>query len=355
LANENEIQVSVVVPCRNEIRFIRVFLESVIHQDFSRIRAEVLIADGMSEDGTRDVLAEYERRCPMLRVIDNPQKIAATGLNAAIRTARGDVIVRMDAHSQYAPDYVQSCFDTLNETDAANVGGPALTRADGYLPQAIALAYGSRFARGGAKSHDPAYEGYVDTVTYGCWRKSTLERVGMFDERFYRSQDNELNRRIIAAGEKIWQSPKIVSWYRPRCGLLPLFHQYFQYGFWKVAILRKHGKPASWRQLIPGASLIIAAALLLGATGAAFAGPASWRTAFEIAFASFAGLYCAAAVCAAFLLSRRDGWRFFPALPIIFATYHLSFGLGFLLGLTYRPAAWDHPSQLREVLKVITR
>jgi succinoglycan biosynthesis protein ExoA len=355
LLKSEGILISVIVPCRNEIRFIRGFLDSVIHQDFTGMDVEVLIADGMSDDGTRQVLNQYGRTFPALRVLDNPEKIVSTGLNAAIREARGEVIIRMDAHSEYAPDYLRNCLQILNETGAGNVGGPALTRADGYLAQAIALAYHTRFACGGAKFHDPVYEGFVETVTYGCWRKSTLELVGMFDERLVRCEDNDLNRRLIAAGGKIWQSPKITSWYRPRSSLLPLFHQYFQYGFWKAAVIRKHRKPASWRHLVPGTCLLIAIGLLLGAAAASLSGSAWWKSVFVIAGAACAGLYCAASAGASFLVAKRDGWRFLPALPIVFATYHLSYGLGSLLGLSYHPTAWDRRSPLRKVLTAITR
>ena len=187
--SKENVSVTVIVPCRNEIRHIRDFLDSVIRQDTTGIDLEIVVADGMSGDGTREILEEYERECPTLRVIDNPKRIVSTGLNAAIRQARGEIIVRMDAHTEYAPDYIRTCVQVMNETNAENVGGPALTRAEGYLAQAIARGFHSKFVSGGARFHDARYEGYVDTVTYGCWRKSTLLRMGLFDERLYRSQD----------------------------------------------------------------------------------------------------------------------------------------------------------------------
>ncbi len=310
LSDSREIHVSVIVPCRNEIRYIRAFLDSLVHQDLPEINAEILVSDGMSDDGTREVLAEYKRTCPMLRVIDNPRKIASTALNVGIRASRGEVIIRMDAHSEYAPDYIQMCFRTLNETGAANVGGPALTRADGYLPKAIALAYGSRFARGGAKSHDPSYEGFVGTVTYGCWRKSTLEHVGMFDERFHRCQDNELNRRLIENGEKFGSRQESFPGIAPEVACRPCFTNTFNTDSGESPSFVKHGRPASWRQLIPTACLLVGVGLLMGAAGTAFGGPASWKIAFDVAIASFVGLYCLASVIAASLLARREGLAF---------------------------------------------
>jgi succinoglycan biosynthesis protein ExoA len=237
--------ISVVVSCRNEIRHIRAFLESLFRQELGGMEMEVLIADGMSDDGTRMVLAEFEKRFAALRVFDNPEKIAATGLNRAIREAQGEIILRMDAHTIYAANYVRSCLEVLKETNADNVGGPALTRADGYLAQAIAHAFHAPFAVGGAKFRDPQYEGPASTVPYGCWRKSTLECIGLFDVDMVRGQDDELNFRILSSGGTVWQSPKIVSWYQPRTSLSALFWQYFQNGFWKVAAVRKHRRPAS--------------------------------------------------------------------------------------------------------------
>src|SRR3984893_14541627 len=349
------VQVSVIVACRNERKTIRNLLDSICRQSLGGAKIEVLIADGMSDDGTRQILELYRRIVLPLRVIDNPDKFVSAGLNAAIRAARGEIIIRMDAHSEYAPDYIRRCLEILDETHADNVGGPALTRADGHWWRAIAFAYHSRFACGGAKFHDAEYEGCVDTVPYGCWRKSTLDRLGLFDESLSRNQDDELNLRLIASGGKIWQSSKIVSWYRPRSRLTALFRQYFQYGFWKVSVIRKHGKPASWRHLIPGACLLSGVVLLLGAVVSSLSGSAWWNSAFITACAGLAGLYFAVSIGVAFLIARRNGWRFLLILPAVFATYHLSYGLGFLLGLTYHPATGNRPSRIRHVLTEITR
>ena len=352
--NEN-IQVSVIVACRNERKYIRNLLDSICRQNLCGAKIEVLVADGMSIDGTRQVLDLYRQVVLPLRVIDNPDKIVSAGLNAAIREARGAVIIRMDAHSEYAPDYICRCLQVLQETNADNVGGPALTRGEGYLGRAIALAYHSKVSCGGPKFHDRDYEGNVDTVPYGCWRKSTLERIGLFDENLGRNQDDELNLRLVRSGGKIWQSPRIISWYRPRASLAGLFLQYFQYGFWKVSVIRKHGKPASWRHVIPAACLLAGVALLVGIAVATLDGSAWWKAALVTTLAALAGLYPAAAVGAAFLVARNGGWRFLPVLPIVFATYHLSYGSGFLLGLAYRPEAANRPSRIQQVLTTITR
>src|SRR5258708_29331697 len=151
-ASEN-IRVSVIVACRNERKHIRNCLDSLCRQALGDIKIEVLIADGTSDDGTRQILDLYRRIVLPLRMIDNPDKIASAGLNAAIRAARGEIIIRMDAHSEYAPDYIRRCLEVLDETSADNVGGPAVTPADGYLGLAIDLAYHSAFSCGGGQRH----------------------------------------------------------------------------------------------------------------------------------------------------------------------------------------------------------
>jgi succinoglycan biosynthesis protein ExoA len=320
----SDVRVSIVSACRNERREILAFLDSLLAQDMTGISWEALIADGMSDDGTRELLSAYAERDARLRVIDNPGRIVSTGLNAAIRAARGTIIIRMDAHTFYAPDYCRRCIQVLETTGAENVGGPARTKAEGVMGRAIAAAYHSPFSTGGAVFHDENYEGYADTVPYGCWRRSTFDRIGYFDEVLVRNQDDELNLRILRSGGRIWQSSQIVSWYRPRSRLSGLFRQYFQYGFWKVAVIRKHRIPGSWRHLIP-AAFVAGNALLLALMIVIPAAAAVWMGA--------AALYLILCMMAAILAARRHGWSVLLALPLVFATYHVSYGLGFLAGV----------------------
>ena len=332
-------RISIVVPCRNEAKHIRKLLDSVIAQDLEGLDWELLIADGMSNDGTREILAEYHQRIPRIRLIDNPRGAVSPGLNRAIADSRGDIILRMDAHTEYAPNYVKKCVEVLKSTGAANVGGPALAVSDTFWGRAIASAYRSPFACGGARFHNPKYEGFVDTVPYGCWWRKGLDEVGGFDERMVRNQDDELNLRICRSGGKIWQTPEIVSWYHPRNNLKALYRQYFQYGFWKVAVIQKHKLPASWRHLIPvlwvlfyfAALLTVAGSFALGRTDlTAYAG-ALWL----LGVAAYVSVSLLAAVKAA----SQDGWELLPALPVAFGVYHFSYGFGFLCGLLYWPFA----------------
>jgi succinoglycan biosynthesis protein ExoA len=352
---EQVVHISVVIPCRNEIRHIRACLDSVFCQELRGIEMEILVADGMSDDGTREILRQYEQQFDALRVLDNPGKIVSTGMNRAIREARGEIIVRMDVHSVYAPNYVQTCVEVLRETSADNVGGPALTKARGYMARAIACAFHTRFASGGAKFHNPHYEGLVDTVPYGCWRKSTLERLGPLDETLVRSQDDELNVRLVESGGRVWQSPKIVSWYWPRASLAGLFRQYFQYGFWKVAVIRKHRRLAAWRNLVPSLSLVVGAALVLCAVGANLAGSSAWLNTFLVAWGSLAALYAMTSLCFAVTVASKNGWGMLLVMPVVFATYHFSYALGFLLALVYCPAVQGKSSPMMRAPTAITR
>ena len=190
--------------------------DGALAQDYPRERMEAIVADGMSTDETRDILNSYVARDSRICPIDNPQGIASTGLNAALARSRGEVILRMDAHTEYAPDYVRQCLAVLAETGASNVGGPVMRGRRIVRPAPVAAAYHSRYSCGGARFHDVEYEGPVDTVTYGCWPRSVFERVGPFDEELVRNQDDEHNLRLTRAGERVWQSPRIRSRYRPR-------------------------------------------------------------------------------------------------------------------------------------------
>jgi len=335
MTGNQAVQVTIIVACRNEIKHIRGFLNSILSQDMAGICWEAIIADGMSEDGTREVVEEYSFLHPQLRFIANPGRIVSTGLNRAIQAARGEIIIRMDAHTTYASDYCQRCFVELMRTGADNVGGPARTRAAGMRARAVAAAYHSKFSTGGAKFHDANYEGWVDTVAYGCWRKSTLDRMGGFDEALVRNQDDELNLRLTRAGGKIWQTPAIVSWYSPRPTLTSLFRQYFQYGFWKVAVIRKHRLPGSWRHVVPicfvlANLILVLAVLLTGALG--------WLQWFDVSAAIWLAIltmYAVACMTASVFAARRHGLVILPYLPVVFAVYHFSYGAGFLAGLRW--------------------
>lgn len=317
--------VSVIVPCRNERRDIENSVRSILQQVLHGYRLEVLIADGCSDDGTREILDRMAAENPgRVHVVENPGRIVSTGLNAAIRAARGDYVVRMDAHTIYAPDYIARCLEVLESSGADNVGGPWVARGKGYWGVAIAAAFQSPFSAGGARGHDPSYEGPVDTVYLGCWKRTAFDRFGGFDEELVRNQDDEHNLRIHRGGGRVWQSPRIRSWYVPRGSLRALFRQYSQYGYWKVRVIQKHRLPASMRHVVPaGAILGLGLMLLLGFF---------WSAVWFVAAVSVLG-YAAASILASVHCAFRSSLRYMPVLPFVFACFHWGYGLGFLRGV----------------------
>lgn len=337
--------VSIILACRCEVPHIGAALASILAQEPPQGGFEIVVADGMSEDGTRDVVTEIARTNPSVRMIDNPARFTAAGLNAAIRAAAGDILVRMDAHTRYAPDYLRQCVAVLRETGADNVGGAWVAQAEGCVGEAIAAAFQSGFAVGGARSHLPDYEGEVDTVYLGCWRKEAFRRFGGFDETLVRNQDDEHNLRIVRSRGHVWQSAKIRSWYQPRTSLKSLFRQYLQYGYWKVQVIRKHGRPASLRHLVPGFFVL----MILGLGLACFFGLggellwmpvtvpgviSSWLWSCAIMGLVFlVSLYVLALLVASLQTARRARWGLLPLLPLVFSCFHFGYGLGFLKGV----------------------
>jgi glycosyltransferase involved in cell wall biosynthesis len=326
-------RVSVLIPCRNEIDFIQSFIDDLRGQQMVAGGAEYLFIDGGSDDGTDDIITHNLSAFGAARLLHNSRRFVSPGLNLGIQEARGEIIVRMDVHTSYADDYVASCVEVLEETGAQNVGGAARTRPEGYWSRAIAAAYGSSFAVGQARFHFPDYEGPVDTVTYGCWRRETLVELGGFDEHFIRNQDDELNLRITRAGGQIWQSAKIRSWYHPRGSLTRLFRQYYQYGYWKVAVIRKHHLPASWRHLVPMALVSSLLALMIGA---AIFPPLAALLLAEVVF------YLLFIVGGSVWIARQSSWDLLLALPITLSSFHMAYGIGFLQATVFGTKSMGH-------------
>lgn len=318
--------VSIIVPCRNEEDSIEDCVRSILDQELLPNGSELIVADGMSTDRTRGILTRLAREDDRVRVIDNPGRIVSSGLNAAIAVSHGEIIMRMDAHTLYARDYIRQCLAVLHQTGVENVGGPARTNGKKYVQTAISAAYHSPFAVGGARFHDPDYEGYVDTVPYGCWPREVFYQIGLFDEELVRNQDDEFNLRLIRSGGRIWQSPRIKSWYRTRGSLADLFRQYRQYGYWKVRVIQKHRLPASIRHLVPAGFVLSLVMLMLTSL---WWGPSIWG------FMALSGIYLACNLGASIVTAGKKGWRLVPILPLVFAIYHVSYGLGFLQGI------WD--------------
>jgi succinoglycan biosynthesis protein ExoA len=318
--------VTVVMPTRNEASSIGASLAAVLGQDYPPDRLEVIVADGMSDDRTR---AEIDRlidgaapAAAPVTVIDNPGRIAATGLNAAISKAKGDVIVRVDGHCEIEPDHVTMCVQLLEQTGADNVGGVVVASGTTVVQRAVALGTSSPFGVGNARFRYATDAGWVDTVFPGAWRREAFDRVGGFDEELVRNQDDEHNLRLVQSGGRIWLDPSVRIRYVPRDSLAALWRQYFDYGFHKVRVIQKRGAVASARHVVP--PIFVASVLTVAAAAAITRRP---KLLLLVAVP-----YATAAVLASLHAARSDRPAL-PALPVVYATLHLSYGSGFLAGL----------------------
>ena len=320
--------VSVLMPVREEAGFIRHSLSAVLEQSYPADRLEVIVADGGSTDGTRELVAELGAQHPNLRLIDNPGRIVPTGLNAAIRAARGEIIVRVDGHTIVAPNYVAECVAALQRTGADNVGGRMTPVGDTEFGRAVALATTSPFGVGGSRFHYSDREEPVDTVYMGAWPRSAFDRFGFFDEELVRNQDDELNYRIREAGGTIILVPRIQSTYTPRGSARSLWRQYFQYGLWKVRVLWEHPSQLRASHLAPPA---LAAAV--GATAAL--SPFEGRA--RRALGGLVATYGAATLLATVGQRRHGAGKERLLLPAVYAILHFGYGFGFLVGLARKP------------------
>ena len=344
---ENSPFVTVVMPVRNEVGFIGRSLDAVLRQDYPENLLEVLVVDGMSTDGTRELIAARQAQYPYLHLIDNPGRIVPTGLNRALARARGDVIIRVDGHCEIAPDYVRRCVMQLCTTGVAAVGGPIETLGLAPLSATIALAMSSKFGVGGAAFRTVKdRQMFADTVAFPAYTRAAVMEAGPYDEELVRNQDDEYNYRLREQGARILLSPDIHSCYYSRCSLRSLWRQYYQYGYWKVRVMQKHPWQMSARQFAPPA---LVAALLLG-IGLAAVFPGGF-----LVLAAVMLLYAAGNLSASLLLARRAGFRHLRVLPAVFATLHCSYGLGFLVGLVIFWHRWgDHSTRATTIASWLT-
>ena len=326
--------VSVVVPTYNAKDAIEACIASLQRQDYPLERLEIVVADGSSTDGS----AEAARRLaiaqphPRVRVIVNPKGNTAAGLNRGIEAATGDVIVRLDAHSEAPPDYVRRNVEVLLSSGADYVGGKPNNVGHGYWGEAIALAMASRFGVGVhfRTSSDP---GDVDTVAFGAFRRETFRRIGPFDEDLIYSEDNEYTHRIRAGGGRIYFHPAIQFTYHPRRSLPALFRQYRNYGWGRMRHVVRDGAGASIRHFVPMA--------FVGALGVL--GIASFAsTAARFALGALVGVYlvCAAVISARIALAA--GLRYWPVLPLVFGCLHVGYGIGQWQAVLGRLFGADH-------------
>ncbi|MCK5306112.1 MAG: glycosyltransferase family 2 protein [Candidatus Omnitrophica bacterium] len=317
------VNVSIIMPCYNEVQHIAKCMESIVANDFPKNKLEVLIYDGGSTDSTLNILKEYTQKYSFIHVKSNNRKIQAAAMNLGIKEAQGDIVIRMDAHTVYEKDYISQAVKLLNETSAVNVGGPQAGQGNSYFTNSLVMALSNAFISGNAVYRsDKNVQQYVDTVYLGAWHKKDLEAIGGFDESFMVNEDYELNYRLRKKSGQILFSPKIKSTYYARSSLFKLIKQYFRYGFWKAKTLKKH--PASLKIRQMAAPLFILTLF------------------FSIAFTFCQNYYLLWLLSGCYvivfvLLSRSSlnmkNIKYVPAVFFIALFIHLSWGVGFFAGL----------------------
>jgi len=319
--------VSVIIPCRNELRFIDALINTLKAQTWPLDKMEWIIADGESNDGTWERLQEWKKGQSNLTVLRNPHKFVPQALNSALNVAKGDIIVRMDAHSGYPKNYIECLVAGLLEYKADNVGGVWITKpgSDSNMALAIALATSHPLGIGNA--------GYrlggilpmeTDTVPYGCFRRDVFTRFGLYDVDMIRNQDDELNARIIKGGGKIVLLPDLKIDYYARPSIEKMSQMFYQYGLFKPLVNMKVGSPATWRQFAPPAlfvaSLLCFLALVLGMISVP-------------TFILFVAIYLIPILAISIIIASQKGLKLFPFLLLCFPSIHFSYGYGYVMGL----------------------
>ena len=338
--------VSIVMPVRNEADFIGRSLRAVLRQNYPPDFMEIIVADGLSTDATRTIIENLATEFGVaIKIVENPQQIAPTGLNHAIAVAKGEIIIRVDGHCEIAPDYVTNCVKYLWENAAEGVGGPIETIGETLTSQAIAVAMSSGFGVGGSAFRTiNDREMYVDTVAFPGYKREIFDRIGVFNEELVRNQDDEFNYRLRKSGGRLLLAPGIRSRYFSRSNFNSLWRQYFQYGYWKVRVLQLHPKQMSLRQFVPFGFVMTIAFLAVCSVLTEFA---AW------ALAAVLSLYLLAALAATLKSASRTKFLGFPAVFFSFTILHFAYGIGFFCGLFAFRRKWlrsgETPTPINQV------
>lgn len=319
--------VSVIIPVRNESEYITGTLKSVLEQDYPSDSMEVIVVDGESEDNTKEVVEQLIENHPNIKLISNPERIVSYALNYAIAESKGELIVRMDAHSNYPQNYISRLVDEIYRLKSDNVGGVCITLPanDGSKAMSIALAISHPIGIGGSSfrvGSDKIRE--VDTVPFGCFRRSIFGEIGFFDTDLIRNQDDEFNGRIIKNGGKIHLIPDVKIQYFARKNVRSLLKMFYQYGLFKPLVNKKLGAPATLRQFAPPLFVLFLF---------------SWIFIFFLSdffkyiwILLFAFYFLMAFAVGCILAAKKKRLTLAFIIPVIFFLIHMSYGLGFLKG-----------------------
>ena len=316
--------VSIVIPMFNEIGAIERCINSILNQDYDGSLIEIVVVDGGSTDGSREKLLELSSTHPNIRLFDNPKRKTPISLNVGIINANGDVVIILGAHTVIKDDFVSQNIHYMNKKNVKCVGGTQINVGDTYTQKAIGYAMGHPFGLASAPYRFVNSERFVDTVVYAAYKKELFDEVGYFDEELFISEDAELNWRIRQAGYKIFYTPKIISYYYPRNTLKKLIIQLFRYGILRVNVIKKHFDAIKMIHLIPPAFVVSSLVLFI------------LSFFYDQSLRIFSGIWIFYLVCgliASLLISLKKGFKYLFFLPIVFMSIHLSWGLGFIVGI----------------------
>ncbi len=318
--------VSIIIPCFNEQETIEKLLRAIYKQTYPRENLEVVIADGMSTDGTRIRIAKFADAHPDLHIalVDNPKRIIPAALNAALVESQGEIIVRLDAHSMPRTDYIERCVADIQDGLGENVGGvwEINPGAPTWMAASIAEAAANPIGVGDALYRRARRPAHVDTVPFGAFKRELLAVVGFFDETLLTNEDYEFNARIRKSGGTIWLNPRIRSTYFARPTIGSLAKQYARYGFWKWRMLRRYPETLRWRQGLPPLFVLF---LLVGSLLAIF------FPLLRIPFLAILVLYAFILGIAGLISAvKQKKPLFILGIPLSIATMHISWGAGFL-------------------------
>jgi glycosyltransferase involved in cell wall biosynthesis len=307
--------VSIILTVLNEGNYLKQAIAAALNSDYVG-ELEVVIAVGPSTDNTWEIANDIAAVDSRVRVIENPSGKTPSGLNAALRNSKHEIVVRIDGHSEIDGDYITKAVQTLQQTGAVNVGGLMAAEGITNFEKAVARAMRSPIGVGGAKFHTGGQAGEADTVYLGVFRRSALDEVGGYDESFIRAQDWEMNYRLRSKGGLIWFNPELKVTYRPRNSIRKLAKQYFEYGRWRRVVSRTHKGTINYRYLAPPINLV---ANLFSVVFGLLISP--W-------FFIPSLIYISAILFASMVIGKS--WSERIRLPIVLITMHFSWGFGFI-------------------------
>lgn len=316
--------ISFIIPCRNEKKFIKETVNSILNQKDINKNLEIIVVDGQSEDGTREILNELHLLDDRITILDNPNKITPVALNIGIKKAKGDYIFILGAHAKIDEDYVSNSLKIFEEhSDVSCAGGPIISKGNSSLGKAIALAMSSPIGVGNAKHRFPEYEGYAEMACFPAFKKEVFNKIGYYDESLVRNQDDDFCFRLRLQGDKVYISPKVKSIYYVRDNLKTLFKQYYQYGFWRVELLAKHKLQIALRQQIPFLFFLIILILII--ISVALKSPVIGAIIPIIYLTTLLGYTIVT------FIKEKKLYVFW--LPIVIFILHLSYAMGFAVSL----------------------